>query len=386
MMKPVINHKDFLRDDLFVYWRIHPTKELDAFWKKFIQENEYLKAPFNQAIEAFEMIRNEQGTFQISGTSALQKLNEKIGERKRKRWRKIYASSAAAVLLLMLISTLFILHEKSENSEPGISSIGEIMNNNNIQLFTGNNVLEIDNNSTLDLSEKKHSAVIQNPLTQKEIDLNNSQANKLIVPYGKRSTLILADGSKVHLNSGTKMEFPTLFSGNKREINVEGEIYIEVVKHNNVPFVIHTPHSQITVYGTSFNVSSYAEDKSESVVLVNGSVEVKNQNSAVLLQPNEMAEIENGIILRKQVDVSDYIAWTNDYMQLNKTPLNEVLKRIGRYYNVEFRYGPDMNLHDQTCSGKLFLSDNFDDVLEAFSKMTYLQYDKQSDETIFIRQ
>jgi ferric-dicitrate binding protein FerR (iron transport regulator) len=182
------------------------------------------------------------------------------------------------------------------------------------------------------------------------------------------------------------MEFPSLFSGKKREISVEGEIFIEVVKQDNTPFVIHTPHSQIAVYGTSFNISSYADDKSESVVLVNGSVEVKSQNSAVLLRPNELAEIENGIILRNQVDVSDYIAWTNGYMQLNKIPLNEVLKRIGRYYNVEFLYDPDMDLHDQTCSGKLFLSDNFNDVLEAFSTMTYLHCEKQSNETIFIRQ
>ncbi|WP_298652318.1 FecR family protein [uncultured Proteiniphilum sp.] len=381
-----MDHKDFLCDDLFVYWRIHSTKELDFFWKNFLKENEELIEPFSQAIEAFEIIRNEQDTLQISETSILQKLNTKIKKQKRKRLRRILISSAAAVLLLTLISTLFFLHRKSENMGSGVSSIGEVMSNNNIQLFTGNNVLEIDNNSTLDFSEKSHSAVIQNPLTQKEIDLNDNQANKLIVPYGKRSTLILADGSKVHLNSGTKMEFPSIFSGKKREINVEGEIFIEVVKQNNTSFVINTPHSQIIVYGTSFNVSSYSEDTRESVVLVNGSVEVKSKNSAIQLQPNEMAEIENGMILRKQVDVSDYIGWTNGYMQLNKTPLNEVLKRIGRYYNVEFQYDPDMDMYDQTCSGKLFLSDNFNDVLEAFSKMTYLQYDKYSDETIFIRQ
>lgn len=386
MMEPVMDYKDFLCDDLFVYWRIQPTKELDAFWKNFLKENDELRGPFNEAIEIFEMIRNGENTFQISEISIMQELKGKIEKGKRRKLRKVLTSSVAAVLLLMLISTLFILHGKSENSEPGISSIGEVMNNNNIQLFTGNNILEIDNNSILNLSEKKHSAVIRNPLTQKEIDLNNSQINKLIVPYGKRSTLILADGSKVHLNSGTKMEFPSLFTGDKREINVEGEIFIEVTKQTNVPFMIHTPHSQITVYGTSFNVSSYAEDKKESIVLVNGSVEVKSENSAVLLQPNEMAEIENGMIRHKQVDVSDYISWTSGYMQLNKTPLNEVLKRIGRFYNVEFRYDPNMNLHDQTCSGKLFLSDNLNDVLEAFSKMTYLKYDKQSDGTLFIRQ
>lgn len=384
-MKSVMDQKDFLCDDLFVYWRIHPTKELDAFWESYLKENEEFRDPFNQAVEAFEIIRSKQGTFQISEASALQKLKEKIEKRKRIKWRRIYASSAA-VLLLTLISTLFIFNEGSKKTEPGISSIGEVAGNNNIQLFTGNDVLEIDNNSTLNLSEKKNSAVIKNPLTQREVGLNDNRVNTLIVPYGKRSTLILADGSKVHLNSGTKMEFPGTFSEKRREINVEGEIFIEVVKKNNTSFVIHTPHSQITVHGTSFNVSSYSEDTKESVVLVNGSVEVKSHNSTVLLKPNEMAEIENELIQCKQVNVSDYTSWTDGYMQLNKMQLNEVLKRIGRYYNVEFRYNPALDLNKQTCSGKLFLSDNLNDVLEAFSKMTYFKYDKLNDETIFIYQ
>lgn len=381
-----MNYKDFLCDDLFIYWRIRPTKELDSFWENFLKENDELKGAFNEAIDTFEKIRNGQDTLEINKIPLLQELKDRIKKEKRRKLAKIVTSSAAAVLLLTLASTLFTLHEKTKNPETSISSIGEVMSNNNIQLFTGNDILEIDNNSTLDLSEKKHSAVIQNTLAQKEIDLDDNRINKLIVPYGKRSTLILADGSKVHLNSGTKMEFPTIFSGKKREINVEGEIFIEVMQQNNTPFVIHTPHSQITVHGTSFNVSSYSEDTRESVVLVNGSVEVRSENSTIQLQPNEMAEIENGSILRKQVDVSDYIGWTSGYIQLNKTPLHEVLKKIGRYYNVKFQYDPGMDLYDQTCSGKLFLSDNLNDVLESFSKMTYLQYDKQNDKTIFIRQ
>ena len=84
------------------------------------------------------------------------------------------------------------------------------------------------------------------------------------------------------------------------------------------------------------------------------------------------------------MDISDYTSWVDGYMQLSKTPLNEVLKKIGRYYNVQFQYDPGLDLHNQTCSGKLFLSDDFNDVLDAFSKMTYLLCDEQSDEIVFI--
>lgn len=379
-----MDYKDFLRDDLFVYWRIHPTGELDTFWENFIEENGQHRETFNEAIQIFEQIRDQQDWVQATDASLLKELKNRIRKGRKRRASIIFTSAAAAVLLLTIISTLFILYKKPGDMQPQLSSIGEVMDNSNIQLFTGNSVLEIDNNSTLNLSEKKHSAVIQNPLAKKEIDLNDSRTNTLVVPYGKRSTLILADGSKVYLNSGTKMEFPTSFSEKRREIKIEGEIFIDVTK-NRTPFVIHTPRSQITVYGTSFNISSYPEDRSESVVLVNGAVEVKSENSTLLLSPSEMAEIENGMILRKKVDVSDYISWTNGYMQLNKSPLNEVLKKIGRYYNVEFQFASDLDMDNQTCSGKLFLSENLNDVLETFSKLTYLQYNRQSDETISIK-
>lgn len=381
-----MDYREFLCDELFVYWRIHPTKELDIYWENFLLENGEVKESFNEAMIAFEVIRSEKDTHQRIESSSLQTLRERIETGKRKKLRILQISSAVAVMLLFLLSTLFIMNKKTENMESDFASIGEVINNNNIQLITGENILDIDNNSTLNLSEKKHSALISNSLTQKEIDLHNTQMNKLIVPYGKRSTLVLADGSKVQLNSGTKLEFPSMFSERKREINVEGEIFIEVEKQNNIPFIIHTSHSQITVHGTSFNVSSYTEDKSESVVLVNGAVEVKSQSSTLQLQANEMAVIENGIIRHKTVDVSDYISWTSGYIQFNKSSLSDVLKKIGRYYNVEFQYNPELDLNDQTCSGKLFLSENLDDVLEAFSKMTYLEYENQGNETIFIRQ
>ena len=381
-MKLNINYKDFLCDDLFVYWRIHPTEELTAFWKKFISENEHLREPFQEAISAFDEIRQDQDRFRLDEASANRQLQGRIRQFKMRKWRTIYTSTAAAILLLALITVLYTAIRKEAIPDKQIASIGEIMSQDKVQLITGNQVVDMENNATVQLSEKEN-AVIRDSLSQKEIKLKGNLTNRLVVPFGKRSSIVLADGSMVHVNSGTELEFPSAFTGKTREISVKGEIFIEVTKKGH-PFIIHTPQSQITVYGTSFNVSSYTDEKSESVVLVNGSVEVKSENSSLFLKPSEMAEIENGVIQRKYVDVSDYTSWKNGYMQLNRVPLNDVLIKIGRYYNVEFKYNTDLNLHNKTCSGKLFLSDNLVDVLEAFSKMTFLTYDKNKEETIYI--
>ncbi|MDD3779238.1 MAG: FecR domain-containing protein, partial [Proteiniphilum sp.] len=309
---------------------------------------------------------------------------DRINRFRKKKLRMVFTSSAAAILLLALITALYTTTRRGNTfSDKQMASIGEVMNQDRVQLITGNQVVDMENNATVQLTEKEN-ALIRDSLSRKEIDLKKNQTNKLIVPFGKRSSLILADGSKVYVNSGTELDFPSAFSGHAREISVRGEIFIEVAKQSH-PFIIHTPASQITVYGTSFNVSSYTDEKNESVVLVNGSVHIKSDQGSLMLRPGEMAEVTNGKIQRKEVDVMEYISWKNGYMQLNKNSLTEVLKKIGRYYNVEFNYAATLNLEDQTCSGKLFLSENFDDVLQSFSKMTFLQYDKISDGIIYIQ-
>lgn len=259
------------------------------------------------------------------------------------------------------------------------------MSDSKIQLISGGQILSIGNNSVLNLTEKKNNAIIQDSLSQKEVKLQENKINTLIVPFGQRTSIILADGSRAYLNSGTEIKFPTTFTGKSREISIKGEIFIEVTKQSQ-PFVIHTPNSRINVFGTSFNVSSYADEDKESVVLVSGSVEITNNHCSLMLKPNEMAEIKHGKINSKVVDVSEYISWKNGFIQFNKTPLNDVLKKIGRYYNVEFKYKNELNLQATTCSGKLFLSDNLNDVLKAFSEMTFLDYEQHSNQTIYIKE
>ena len=377
-----MHDKDFLCDDLFIYWRIHPTEELTAFWDKFISENEHLREPFQAAIAEFNKIRQGQYLCRFDEDAMFRELQGRISQRRKRKIRVLYASSAAAILLLTLITLLYTYTQQEAFPDTQITSIGEVMNQNKVQLITGNQVFDMENNATVQLSEKKN-AVIRDSLSQKEIDLKDNQINRLIVPFGKRSSLLLADGSMVYVNSGTELEFPSAFSGKTREISVKGEIFIEVTKQGH-PFIIHTPQSQITVYGTSFNVSSYTDEPSESVVLVNGSVEVKSANGSLMLKPNQKAEISHGNIQRQQVDVMEYISWKDGYMQLNNATLTDVLKKIGRYYNIEFNYEAALKLQDQTCSGKLFLSDNLNDVLQSFSKMTFLDYKRLNERVIYI--
>ncbi|MDD2244433.1 MAG: FecR family protein [Dysgonamonadaceae bacterium] len=379
-----MNCNDFLNNDLFILWMISPTKELDAYWKKYLDSEEASIEAFNEAIEEFNTIRSfNRDSYNTEEKIVKLRLDKNIANFKKKKRAMFTIFTSVAAALLLIISMPLITKNFNGNNAHQEVIIGSNTNNDGIQLLSGDEVLSIGNNSTLDLTEKNNNVIIHDSTSKKEIKLNDIKTNKLIVPYGKRSSIVLADGSTVYLNSGSELTFPASFNGNTREINAVGEIYIEVAKQKE-PFIIHTPKSNIRVYGTTFNVSAYAEEIEESVVLVNGSVQIESNNQSLMLKPNERAVVKNGEISTKTVDISEYVSWKNGFFKLYNSPLNDVLMKIGRYYNVEFIYSKDLMLEAKTCSGKLFLADNINDVLKSFSLMTNLMYRIDSDNRITI--
>ncbi|KUK77498.1 MAG: hypothetical protein XD92_0781, partial [Proteiniphilum acetatigenes] len=135
-MKPNMQDKDFLSDDLFVYWRIHPTEELTAFWDKLISENEHLREPFQAAIAEFDKIRQGQYLCRFDEDAMFRELQGRISQRRKRKLRVLYASSAAAILLLTLITLLYTYTPKEAFPDTQITSIGEVMNQNKVQLIT----------------------------------------------------------------------------------------------------------------------------------------------------------------------------------------------------------------------------------------------------------
>lgn len=369
-----MKYQKFLNNELFIFWRLQPTDELDLYWKEYIDKNINEKEIFNKAIEEFEIIQNQKIESSLRSRQEWFILEARIEKYKKKKTIRIYSSAVAAIVLTFIVSAFFIKMFLMDN-KIDILPVTDLIDNNKITLIAGETVVNLDNNSSVVLSENENDAIIKDSKSEKKIRLKENQFNKLRVPYGRRTSIVLADGSKVDINSGTEMEFPSSFEGSTREINIIGEIFIDVAKNTDKPFIINTPKSKIRVYGTSFNVSAYTDDLQESVVLLNGSVQIESNNNSILLEPNELAEIKNGSIDKKKVDVVDYIGWKSGFLQFNKSPLNEVLKKIGRYYNLQFKNIDDVDLYSATCSGKLFLPENVNDVLKAFQEMTLLNFE-----------
>lgn len=193
-----------------------------------------------------------------------------------------------------------------------------------------------------------------------------TEYNQLIVPKGRRSMVVLADNSKMWVNSGSKVIYPRTFNGSQREIFVEGEVYLQVARDEAKPFVVNTSAFDVEVLGTSFNVSAYKGQAQPSVVLVEGAVDVKDAQSDkhVRMRPNERVQLDEAGALKKDVvEASDYIHWVDGIWVLNGKPLKEVLEYLSEYYGKQVTCDP--SIADELFYGKLFLNEELDKVLES---------------------
>ncbi|MBB4037864.1 ferric-dicitrate binding protein FerR (iron transport regulator) [Dysgonomonas hofstadii] len=378
----------FLNNKNFIEWRIARSEELNEYWKEYLQNHPEDEEAINTAIEKCKSIRlNDRKLsdiqIEILWNRIVQDAESVTSLTKRKKRKKVtlYLSIAASIAIL-IVSGIFINNKITEQSNIVETIVGEKLPDEKIQLLSGNKVIALNSDTHLTV-DKNNKIVIEGDEDKKEEKLSASgKMNKLLVPYGKRTTLTLSDGTKVWINSGSELDFPSQFGSDKREIKVKGEIYIEVAENKSSPFFVRTSEFDVKVHGTKFNVLAYGDSSEKSVVLVDGKVEVNTGDAApVLLSPNEKLAVNSGQVHKSVIDPIEYISWKDNVLVLNSVTISEILKKIERYYNFSFETtSTDLALYKRTCTGKLLLSENIDDIMRAlsvFSSTTYTREDNK---------
>jgi len=196
--------------------------------------------------------------------------------------------------------------------------------------------------------------------------LYNSAGSKKMMEVSATNQILnmfaLPDGTLVSLNTDTKIKYPQTFTGNIREITIEGEAFFEVVPNKNKPFIIHARNAQIKVIGTSFNVNAYPSAKSVEVVVETGKVQVlnkttkANETDELILTPGEKGTlIYSSNSLLKSTNLNpNFLAWKTHNLIFKATPLAEVIENLGKVYNVNIQLAdPKLN--------ELLLSAQFND-------------------------
>lgn len=384
------NHIDFLRDKNFITWQLTGDPSLEEYWRKYRDLHPEQKNALEKAIQQFSTVElNSERLNEIEEDLLLHRIHLSIGNAVRMRsvLRFIKYASVACILITL---ALYFFHWNADiqDPEPFLSeniTMDVNLEKEDIYLITDSKTTSFAKDVRVEIDEKG-AATVQELGSGKStiIETGMSVMNKLVVPYGKRSQLILPDGSKVWVNSGSVLEFPSTFAGDSRTINLTGEMFINVAKDRKKPFYVNTPDFQVKVYGTQFNISAYQDDAMQSIVLVSGTVGVKSVNhEETYLQPNEILLYRDQEIEKKKVDVEKYVSWKDGYIVLEQTPIAEVLKLIERYYNQSFEIKDQVDLSLRTCNGKLYLSDDLDNVMKTISILASIQYMRDG-KTIYI--
>lgn len=195
--------------------------------------------------------------------------------------------------------------------------------------------------------------------------------NTMTTPKGRQFQLALPDGTKAWLNAASSITYPTSFNGKERLVKITGEVYLEVAENEQMPFRVNVNgRAEIAVLGTHFNVNAYADEASINTTLLEGAVKVSARAAApFLLQPGQQAQIVQGGTMRvvNNADINKIMAWKNGLFNFQGLTLGEVLRQIGRWYDIEISYNGDIS--HLKFWGEMYRNVNLSDVLDMLKDM-----------------
>ena len=165
-------------------------------------------------------------------------------------------------------------------------------------------------------------------------------------PYGARIQFSLPDGTIGWLNGGSVIKYPAQF-GSSRNVSLSGEAYFDVARNPNSPFVIDANKIKVKVLGTAFDVISYKNDSIAEVVVARGKVEVaaKGRKLKEILLPSDRLALNTvrNTYSRSTVNVQDYVSWKSGKLTFMNDRLDEVIRKLSRFYNVDFEVKDNVN-------------------------------------------
>ncbi|WP_321347435.1 FecR domain-containing protein [uncultured Draconibacterium sp.] len=389
--------EELIHDQEFVEAIQNITTEKE--WRKFLELNEDSKENILKAKKfiALFWINNEQLASDKKHELWLKirDFNKTYATRNKTIQFKRLIRIAATVLIVISFSSILYLSLYNKRNQYAFSETNNRMNTENTVLtLTSGERIEINKEEAKIAVLDDETVQIDNDTIQKnELVAASSEnefiLNELVVPFGKKTTLVLNDGTKVWLNAGTKFAFPQKFIGKKRKVYIDGEGYFEVAKDKEQPFIVSSEKINVEVLGTKFNMNSYSEDEQSETVLLEGSVVVWSDSKLIrdkiTMSPNQKVTYDltdKTLNVVSEPDAGDYIAWIDGWYKFSNESLEQVLIKVGRFYNITFHYDNVEIQKALPISGKLYLKESFDEVMLTLSKVANIEFEIKGNNVI----
>lgn len=296
---------------------------------------------------------------------------------------------AAAVLLLLLGTGVFLLIKKKWRDSGSTAATSESpVSPGTARLYANKTLLTLADGSTIMVDTLKPGRL--NPQGQSGFAVvksgeikylsnneNNTEKkssyNTLTTAWGQQYVLTLPDGSRVWLNAGTSLHFPTAFTGNDRRVELKGEAYFEVSHNKEKPFKVVTDKAEVTVLGTHFNISAYEEEPVMQTTLLEGSVLVKNNHDEKRLIPGQQATIKEagGLVNVSKGDPAVAIAWKNGLFEFKNLGIEAIMRELQRWYNIDVSY---KYITKDTFVASIQRSDSLPDLLKLLESTGHIHF------------
>lgn len=303
----------------------------------------------------------------------------------RKKRKKLLAYFAAASIILL--AGLYINRSTDEKPLTDLERFAASAEKTEINFDSENISLVLQDKQAIAVNERSVISYDKNGeqvlIGKKAINTNTSNTasfNTVNVPYGKRTQIVLADGTTVWLNSGSSLIYPTQFVGSIREVYLTGEAAFDVSHDKTKPFFVKTKDCNVRVLGTVFNVSSYPEDETIQTALLKGKVRITYTKKGILKNQELQEDLTPGMIgtinkdkknlkVESGRDVSSVLSWREGYFSFKSESLGTILNKLSKYYKIEFIKGANLNLN-ASYSGSFALNENLNSLADALSSIT----------------
>lgn len=334
--------------------------------QEWVMESDYNRADFKDALVKYK--RSILYKYSISDTN------------KRQQRRIFFINSAAAAMVVGLMATTLFLF-KTETASVVDSHKEDIIVLNaekkGVVVTTSGKELELGEiivgklldgvkatNNTLD-----YSTVQDEPTAI-------AQQTSIYVPKGEQFQVTLSDGTKLWINSDTKVEYPSVFVDSCRRIKVSGEVFLNVAHNKEKPFIVDVLGAEITVLGTKFNVMAYPQKDIIETTLLDGSVSFHQNDINTILAPNEQLTI-NRISCEysiSDVEAERYAEWMDGAYHFNEITLIELAELFNRAYGVEVIIN-NITSMQKRFTGTILTSIKYNEMFQLIMKTTDIRYE-----------
>ncbi len=285
-----------------------------------------------------------------------------------------------AALFIFLIGLGYVVSKTFFNAPaavvPGQSDVTLSWEDGGIEVVSGKRTATLVNKEGTVVGSQKGDTLFYDT----DVAGTSGTINTLKVPFGRRFTVQLSDGTRVFLNAGSTLTYPTSFIGNeKRAVTLVGEAYFDVAHNPERPFTVASENLAVSVLGTQFNMANYPEEQDTEVVLVQGSVQLSDAEKSgvpVLLEPGFRGSHRksDGNITLKKVNTRSYTSWMQGAIVFRNETFANIIKKLERHYNVEV-FNSNKELARETFTATLETdNDTIEEVLEYFNKVHHIEY------------